>query len=168
MLPLALVAAIASSPTLPGGAGGLPRSVKREFRSQELRAQQDMKTIADQIVALNTKIYRARQLVAEHQKSARSLRGRGDRASKTSVLIYDLTHWLHGLEARRDDLFRQSRLMAQGGARLLRATNCLHGHPAPSPAGQFSVHSSFPVLLAPIARSSRSVVGRSARIPFSR
>ena len=34
--------------------------------------------------------------------------------------------------------------------------------------GQFSVHSSLPVLLAPIARSRRSVVDRSARIPFSR
>jgi hypothetical protein len=32
---------------------------------------------------------------------------------------------------------------------------------------QFSVHSSRPVFLAPRARSNRSVVGRSARIPFS-
>jgi hypothetical protein len=35
-------------------------------------------------------------------------------------------------------------------------------------SAQFSVHSSLPVLLAPIARSRRSVVVRSARIPFSR
>jgi hypothetical protein len=36
------------------------------------------------------------------------------------------------------------------------------------PLFQLSVHSSLAVFLAPTARSSRSVVGRSARIPFSR
>jgi hypothetical protein len=52
--------------------------------------------------------------VAEHQKGARS-RARDDKASKSFVLIHDLTHWLHSLEARREDLLRKSRLMVQRG-----------------------------------------------------
>jgi hypothetical protein len=74
-----------------------------------------MNPIANQIVALNAKINRARQLVAEHQKGARSLRARDDKASKSFVLIHDLTHWVHSLEARREDLLRKSRLMVQRG-----------------------------------------------------
>jgi hypothetical protein len=71
--------------------------------------------------------------VAEHQKGARSLRARDDKASKSFVLIHDLTHWLHSLEARREDLLRKSRLMVQGGARLLRATRRLIGfHSVPA------------------------------------
>ena len=113
--PLALVPAPASSPpSIPGEGGRFSSwSFKSELRSEELWAQQDMKTIANQIVALNAKINSARQLVAEHQMRAQGLRGGDDGVSKSFVLIHDLTHWLHSLEARRDDLFRQSRLRAQ-------------------------------------------------------
>ena len=71
-------------------------------------AQQAMKPIANRIAALNAKIDRARQLVAEHQQGADA---RDNKAS--NVLIHDLTHCLHSLEARRENLLLQSRLMAQ-------------------------------------------------------
>ena len=71
--------------------------------------------IANQIATLNAKIDRARQLVAEHQQGARRLHARDEEASKSYVLVHDLTHWLHNLEARRENLLRQSRLMAQRG-----------------------------------------------------
>jgi hypothetical protein len=77
-----------------------------------------MKPIASRIAALTAKIDRARQLVAEHQRRARSINARDDEASKSYVLIHDLTHWLHSLESRRENLIRQSRLMAQRGREL--------------------------------------------------
>jgi hypothetical protein len=67
-----------------------------------------MKPIANRIAALDAKIDRARQLVAEHQQGANA---RDDKASY--LLIHDLTHWLHSLEARRENLLLESRLMAQ-------------------------------------------------------
>jgi hypothetical protein len=51
--------------------------------------------------------------LAEHQLGARSLHASDDEASKSYVLIHDLTHWLNSLEARREHLLRQSRLMAR-------------------------------------------------------
>jgi predicted nucleic acid-binding Zn ribbon protein len=69
-----------------------------------------MRSITNQIVALNAKIERARRLVAEHQRDAPA---RGDQATKSYIIVHDLTHWLHSLEARRENLLLQSHLMAQ-------------------------------------------------------
>ena len=85
---------------------------QRVQRQSEL-TQQTMNPIANRIAALNAQIDRARQLVAERQRSARSLQARDDETSKSYVLIHDLTHWLHSLEARRENLLRQSQLMAK-------------------------------------------------------
>ena len=67
-----------------------------------------MRPIAHQIAALDANIQRARRLVAEHRLHARAVE-----LSKSYVIIHDLTHWLHSLEARRESLLRQSHLMAQ-------------------------------------------------------
>jgi hypothetical protein len=72
-----------------------------------------MRPIAHQIAALNAKLERARRLVAEHRRDTRGLHARGGEASKSYVILHDLTNWLHSLEARREDLLRQSHLMAQ-------------------------------------------------------
>ena len=74
-----------------------------------------MNPMAQRIAALNAKIDRGRRAVAEHRQGARSLHARDVEASKSYVLIHDLTHWLHSLEARRENLLRQSQLMAQRG-----------------------------------------------------
>jgi hypothetical protein len=63
-----------------------------------------MRPIASRIAVLNAKIDRARQLVAEH---------RLHEVSKSYVIVHNLTNWLHSLEATREDLLRQSHLMAQ-------------------------------------------------------
>jgi hypothetical protein len=63
-----------------------------------------MRPIASRIAVLSAKIDRARQLVAEH---------RLHEVSKSDVIVHDLTSWLHSLEARMEDLRRQSDLMAQ-------------------------------------------------------
>jgi hypothetical protein len=72
-----------------------------------------MPSIANQIAALSAKIERARYLVAEHRRDARGLHARDDQASKSYVIVHDLTNWLHSLEARRENLLRQSHLVAQ-------------------------------------------------------
>jgi len=73
-----------------------------------------MRPIAHQIVALNAQIERARRLVAEHRRDdTQGLHAWDVEASKSYVIVHDLTNWLHSLEARRDDLLRQSRLIAQ-------------------------------------------------------
>jgi hypothetical protein len=71
-----------------------------------------MRPIANRISALDVKIERARRLVAEHQKKL-SVHAQRDEASNSYVIVHDLTHWLHSLEARREDLLRQSLLIAQ-------------------------------------------------------
>ena len=63
-----------------------------------------MRPIAHQIAELTAKIERARRLVAEHRRQA---------SSKSLVIAHDLTHWLSSLEAKREDLLRQGRLIAQ-------------------------------------------------------
>ena len=67
--------------------------------------------------AIDAKIERARRLVAEEQRRAWGLHTRDDQgpvcfreAAKSRVLINDLTHWLHKLEAQRENLLRLSRL----------------------------------------------------------
>jgi len=60
--------------------------------------------------AIDAKIERARRLVAEEQRRAWGLHARGDGAAKSHVLIHDLIHWLHKLEAQRENLLRLSRL----------------------------------------------------------
>jgi hypothetical protein len=67
-----------------------------------------MRPIAHQIAELSAKIERARRLVAEHRLHAPDIA-----SSKSSVIAHDLTHWLSSLEARREELLRQSRLIAQ-------------------------------------------------------
>jgi hypothetical protein len=67
-----------------------------------------MRPIAHQIAALDANIQQAHRLVAEHRLHARAVE-----PSKSYVIIHDLTHWLHSLEARRENLLRQSHLMAQ-------------------------------------------------------
>ena len=62
------------------------------------------------LAAINAKIERARRLVAEEQRRAWGLHARGDGAAKSHVLIHDLIHWLHKLEAQRENLLRLSRL----------------------------------------------------------
>lgn len=58
-----------------------------------------------QLAALNAKIARGRELVAEQQRRVR--------AAKSRILVHDLTHWLRNLELKRENLLRQSRLDAQ-------------------------------------------------------
>jgi hypothetical protein len=67
-----------------------------------------MRPIAHQITELNAKIERARRLVAEHR-----LHALGIASSKSYVIVHDLTNWLSSLEARREELLRQSHLIAQ-------------------------------------------------------
>jgi hypothetical protein len=69
--------------------------------------------IAHQIAALNAKIERARRLVTEHRAGMRGLHTRDVDASESYIIVHDLTSWLHALEARREDLLRQSHLMAR-------------------------------------------------------
>jgi hypothetical protein len=59
--------------------------------------------------ALNAKIARARELVAEHQRRVRAPR-RLDDVAKSRELLHDLTYWLRKLETQRENLLRQSRL----------------------------------------------------------
>jgi hypothetical protein len=63
-----------------------------------------MRPLASRIAVLNAKIDRARQLVAEHHLHE---------VSTSYVIVHDLTNWLHSLEARKEDLLRQSHLLAQ-------------------------------------------------------
>ena len=72
-----------------------------------------MNPITNRVAALTAKIERARQLVAEHKQVAQSLNARDDEVSRSYVLIHDFNHWLQSLEARRENLLRQSQLMAQ-------------------------------------------------------
>ena len=84
--------------------------------------------MAQRIAPLNAKIDRGRRAVAEHRQGARSLHARDVEASKSYVLIHDLTHWLHNLEARRENLLRQSQLMmAQMESSLKPATSWMNG-----------------------------------------
>jgi len=62
-----------------------------------------------QLDALDAKIERARQLVAEQQRRVRDRHRLGDRANSRE-LLHDLAYWLHNLEACRENLLRQSRL----------------------------------------------------------
>jgi hypothetical protein len=62
-----------------------------------------------QLRALDAKIARARELVAEHQRRVRAPH-RLDDVAKSRELLHDLNYWLHKLETRRENLLRQSRL----------------------------------------------------------
>jgi hypothetical protein len=62
-----------------------------------------------QLRALDIKIARARELVAEHQRGVRAPR-RLDDVAKSRELFHDLTCWLRKLETHRENLLRQSRL----------------------------------------------------------
>jgi hypothetical protein len=62
-----------------------------------------------QLRALDVKIARARELVAEHQRRVRAPR-RLDDVAKSRELLNDLTYWLRKLETHRENLLRQSRL----------------------------------------------------------
>jgi hypothetical protein len=67
-----------------------------------------MRPIAHQIAELNARIERARRLVAEHRLQPLDVA-----SSKSYVIVHDLTNWLYSLEARREELLRQSHLIAQ-------------------------------------------------------
>jgi hypothetical protein len=56
--------------------------------------------------ALDAKIAKARQLVAEQQWRIRARR-HSDDVAKSHELLHDLTHWLHKLESRRKNLLWQ-------------------------------------------------------------
>jgi hypothetical protein len=62
-----------------------------------------------QLAALDAKIARARELVAEQQRRARAPH-RLDNVAKSRELVHDVTHWLRNLEVKRENLLRQSRL----------------------------------------------------------
>ena len=62
-----------------------------------------------QLRALDAKIARARELVAEHQRRVRAPH-RFDDVAKSHEILHDLTYWLRNLEAHRETLKRQSRL----------------------------------------------------------
>jgi hypothetical protein len=71
--------------------------------------------------AIDAKIDQARRLVVEEQQRAWGLHTRDDEAAKSCVLIHDLTHWLHKLEAQRENLLRLSRLHSARSLRRLAA-----------------------------------------------
>jgi hypothetical protein len=83
------------------------------YSANERGSPNAMPPIVHQFAALNAKIERARRLVAEHRRGTRGVYAPDVEASKSYVIVHDLTNWLHSLEARKEDLLRQSHLMAQ-------------------------------------------------------
>jgi hypothetical protein len=60
------------------------------------------------LAVLDARIERARQLVAEQQQRAQTVRTLDD-AAQSCQLLHDLQYWLDNLESHRKDLIRQSR-----------------------------------------------------------
>jgi hypothetical protein len=99
--------------------GQLSSVLSHKQRGSRERANALASNAMNPIAALDAKIERARQLVAEQRQRARSLHTRDDETSKSRQLIHDLTHWLHNLEGQRDNLLRESRFMAQRGREVV-------------------------------------------------
>ena len=79
-----------------------------------------------QLAAVDAKIARARELVAEQQGASAH---RLDDVARSRELVHDLTHWLRNLEVKRENLLRQSQLDGAKSAGRRRARR-----PAPADA----------------------------------